>query len=61
MGTLSDSDVLDTTLNVQMVRAADILIADLQGLLAALQTRAEEHGPQPPHPLPADRRDAMRR
>ncbi len=40
---MTSSDVLDTTLNVQLVRAADILIADLEGLLAALKRRAFEH------------------
>ena len=35
-GTAS-SDVLDTTFNIQLTRAADILIADLEGLLAALK------------------------
>ena len=37
---MTSSDVLDTTLNVQLVRAADILIADLEALLAALKRRA---------------------
>ena len=40
---MTSSDVLDTCLNVQLVRAADILIADLEGLLAALKNRAFEH------------------
>jgi adenylosuccinate lyase len=40
---MTSSDVLDTTLNVQLVRAADILIADLEALLAALKRRAFEH------------------
>ena len=40
---MTSSDVLDTTFNVQLVRAADILIADMQALLAALKTRAFEH------------------
>jgi len=40
---MTSSDVLDTCFNVQLVRAADILIADLQGLLAALKRRAIEH------------------
>ncbi|MBT0957140.1 adenylosuccinate lyase [Alphaproteobacteria bacterium KMM 3653] len=40
---MTSSDVLDTTLNVQMTRAADILIADMEALLAALKKRAEEH------------------
>ena len=40
---MTSSDVLDTCLAVQLSRAADILIADLEALLAALQKRAEEH------------------
>ncbi|MEO1639450.1 MAG: adenylosuccinate lyase [Pseudomonadota bacterium] len=40
---MTSSDVLDTTLNVQLVRAADILIADMDRVLAALKTRAFEH------------------
>jgi adenylosuccinate lyase len=40
---MTSSDVLDTCLNVQLVRAADILIADVDRLLAALKTRAYEH------------------
>ena len=40
---MTSSDVLDTCLAVQMVRAADLLIADLDALLAALKRRAEEH------------------
>ena len=40
---MTSSDVLDTCLAVQLTRAADILIADLEALLAALQKRAEEH------------------
>ncbi len=40
---MTSSDVLDTCLSVQMVRAADLLIADLDRLLAALRTRALEH------------------
>jgi adenylosuccinate lyase len=39
---MTSSDVLDTTLSVQLVRAADILIADLEALLAALERRAME-------------------
>jgi len=35
--------VLDTTLSVQLSRAADILIADVDTLLAALKRRAYEH------------------
>jgi adenylosuccinate lyase len=40
---MTSSDVLDTCLNVQLVRAADILIADVDALLAALKARALEH------------------
>ncbi|MEM8643702.1 MAG: adenylosuccinate lyase [Pseudomonadota bacterium] len=40
---LTSSDVLDTCFNVQLTEAADILIADLDALLAALKTRAHEH------------------
>ncbi|MCL5777356.1 adenylosuccinate lyase [Limibaculum sp. FT325] len=40
---MTSSDVLDTCFNVQLVRAADILIADLDALLAALRRRAFEH------------------
>jgi adenylosuccinate lyase len=40
---MTSSDVLDTTLSVQLTRAADLLIADLDALLAALRKRAMEH------------------
>jgi adenylosuccinate lyase len=40
---MTSSDVLDTCFNVQLVRAADILIADVDALLAALKRRALEH------------------
>jgi adenylosuccinate lyase len=40
---MTSSDVLDTCFNVQLVRAADILITDIQALLAALKRRAMEH------------------
>ncbi len=40
---MTSSDVLDTCLNVQLTRAADLLLSDLDRLLAALKTRAEEH------------------
>src|SRR6201987_5338863 len=40
---MTSSDVLDTCLNVQLVRAADILIADADKVLAALKRRAFEH------------------
>src|SRR5690242_15025017 len=40
---MTSSDVLDTCLNVQLTRAADILLADLDKVLAALKKRAFEH------------------
>ncbi len=40
---MTSSDVLDTCLNVQLARASDILLADIDGLLAALKKRAFEH------------------
>jgi adenylosuccinate lyase len=40
---LTSSDILDTCLNVQLVRAADLLLADIDRLLAALKKRALEH------------------
>ncbi len=40
---MTSSDILDTTLSVQMARAADLLIADVDALLAALKRRAYEH------------------
>jgi adenylosuccinate lyase len=40
---MTSSDVLDTTLSVQLARATDILIADVDHLLAAIKTRALEH------------------
>jgi adenylosuccinate lyase len=40
---MTSSDVLDTCLSVQLVRAADILLKDLDTLLAALKRRAFEH------------------
>jgi adenylosuccinate lyase len=40
---MTSSDVLDTCLNVQLVRAADILIADVDALNAAIKRRAREH------------------
>ena len=44
---LTSSDVLDTCLAVQLVRAADLLIADVDALLAALKRRAYEHKDTP--------------
>ena len=44
---MTSSDVLDTTLAVQMTQAADLLLADLDALLAALKCRAIEHKDMP--------------
>src|SRR5712672_2280752 len=44
---MTSSDVLDTCLNVQLTRAADILIDDVEKLLAALKRRAFEHKKTP--------------
>ncbi len=44
---MTSSDVLDTCFNVQLTRAADILIADLDALLAVLRRRAYEHKDTP--------------
>ena len=44
---LTSSDVLDTCLAVQLRRASDILIADVDDLLAALKRRAFEHKATP--------------
>ena len=40
---MTSSDVLDTTLSVQLARAADLMLADIDALLAALKRRALEH------------------
>lgn len=40
---MTSSDVLDTTLSVQLARASDLLLADIDALLAALKMRAYEH------------------
>ena len=40
---MTSSDVLDTTLSVQLTQAADILLADIDAVLAALKARAIEH------------------
>ncbi|WP_152048470.1 adenylosuccinate lyase [Aureimonas psammosilenae] len=40
---MTSSDVLDTCFNVQLVRATDILLKDMDALLAALKRRALEH------------------
>ncbi|MGK6323510.1 adenylosuccinate lyase [Sphingomonas sp. DT-51] len=40
---MTSSDVLDTTLAVQLARAADLLLADLDRLLVVIERRAREH------------------
>ena len=40
---MTSSDVLDTALALQLARASDLLLADLDALLAALERRAREH------------------
>ncbi len=40
---MTSSDVLDTCFNVQLVKATDLLLADMEKLLAALKKRAFEH------------------
>jgi adenylosuccinate lyase len=40
---MTSSDVLDTCFNIQLTRAADLLVGGLDGLLAALKRRAMEH------------------
>jgi len=40
---MTSSDVLDTCFNVQLTRAADILLTDIEDLLSALKDRAFEH------------------
>src|SRR5580765_3240213 len=40
---MTSSDVLDTCLNVQLIRAADLLVEDIDKVLAALKRRAFEH------------------
>jgi len=40
---MTSSDVLDTTLSVQLARATDLIIVGIDRVLAALKTRAEEH------------------
>jgi adenylosuccinate lyase len=40
---MTSSDVLDTTLSVQLARASDLLLEDLDQLLAAIRRRGEEH------------------
>ncbi len=40
---MTSSDVLDTCFNVQLAKASDLLLADLDALLAAIKKRAYEH------------------
>jgi adenylosuccinate lyase len=40
---MTSSDVLDTCFNIQLVRATDLLLKDMDALLAALKKRAFEH------------------
>lgn len=40
---MTSSDVIDTSFGVQLMQASDILLADLDKLLAALEKRAKEH------------------
>ena len=40
---MTSSDVLDTTLSVQLSRASDLMLAGLDRLLAGLRSRAHEH------------------
>jgi len=40
---MTSSDVLDTTFNIQLVRATDLLLAGVDRVLAALKARAMEH------------------
>jgi len=40
---MTSSDIIDTAFSVQLTQAADILLDDLDGLLAALKRRALEH------------------
>src|SRR5215203_3701851 len=44
---MTSSDVLDTCLAVQLTRASDLLLADLDGLLAALRKQAFEYKDTP--------------
>ena len=44
---MTSSDVLDTCFNIQLVRAADLLLAGTDRLLKALKTRAYEHKATP--------------
>jgi adenylosuccinate lyase len=40
---LTSSDVIDTGFNIQLIRAADILLADIDALLTSIRRRAFEH------------------
>jgi adenylosuccinate lyase len=40
---MTSSDVLDTTLSVQLTQAADFLVTDIDAVMAALKARAIEH------------------
>ncbi len=55
---MTSSDVLDTTLSVQLAQSADLLMADLDALLAAIRRRALEHKYTPTigrsHGIPAE-------
>jgi adenylosuccinate lyase len=44
---MTSSDVLDTCFNVQLVRAADLMLADIDALLVVLKRRAYEHKDTP--------------
>lgn len=44
---MTSSDVLDTTLAVQLKQAADLLLQDIDGLLSVLKRRALEHKTTP--------------
>ena len=55
---MTSSDVLDTCLAVQLTQATDLLLADMDALLAAIKTRAMEHKFTPTigrsHGIPAE-------
>ncbi|MDD9798500.1 MAG: adenylosuccinate lyase [Alphaproteobacteria bacterium] len=40
---MTSSDILDTCLNIQLVRACDMLLADIEQVQTALEKRAQEH------------------
>ena len=61
---MTSSDVLDTCFNVQLMRATDILLADIDRLLAALKKprlRAQGHRHHRPQPRHSRRADDLRR